>query len=85
MRLFEAGEDQLGTDESEFNVVLALRSYPHLRMVFDLYEGHTGKPMEEVIESEMSGNLAKGMRAIGKINRTIGFRNSALSNALLRG
>nr|CAI5827385.1 unnamed protein product [Callosobruchus analis] len=54
-KLAEAGELQMGTDESAFNAVLCARSYAHLRAVFQEYEKLTG---------EFSGNAESGFLAI---------------------
>lgn len=64
-RLYAAGEKKLGTDESTFNALLASQSYEQLRAVFDAYHKISGKDIEQVIKSEMSGNLEIGMVAIG--------------------
>uniref|UniRef100_K1QMV5 Annexin n=1 Tax=Magallana gigas TaxID=29159 RepID=K1QMV5_MAGGI len=64
-RLYAAGEKKLGTDESTFNALLASQSYEQLRAVFDAYQKISGKDIEQVIKSEMSGNLEIGMVAIG--------------------
>ena len=69
--LYNAGEKRLGTDESRFNVVLASRSFSHLRLVFDEYQTLTQHTMEQAIESEMSGDLRDGMVAIVKCTRNI--------------
>ncbi|XP_076063062.1 annexin-B12-like isoform X2 [Oratosquilla oratoria] len=64
-QLYEAGEGKkLGTDESEFNRIMANYSYPLLRLVFEEYEKIKGKPFSDAIKSELSGDLEKGMLAI---------------------
>lgn len=68
--LIDAGEGQWGTDESRFNVILASRSYDHLSAVFDMYEERSEKNMEEVISSEMSGDVEDAMLAIVKCVRS---------------
>ncbi|KAM9308845.1 annexin A13 [Gastrophryne carolinensis] len=63
-RLYEAGQDRWGTDESEFNVILATRNYMQLRATFKAYEILHGKNIEDVIKSETSGNLQKAYMTI---------------------
>lgn len=49
-RLYQAGEGQLGTDESSFNMVLATRSFPQLKATMDAYsqvEPRTGRELGE--------------------------------------
>ena len=48
-----------------FNAIMASQSYEQLRAVFDAYQRISGKDIEKVIKSEMSGNLELGMLAIG--------------------
>ncbi|XP_071487932.1 annexin A7-like [Diadema antillarum] len=55
--LVEAGEGQLGTDESEFQRILVAKSVPHIRAVLVAYAAAAGKTMVESIKSEMSGDL----------------------------
>ncbi|KAL5010563.1 hypothetical protein ScPMuIL_012868 [Solemya velum] len=62
--LFEAGEKKWGTDESRFNAILVARSYPQLRATFDEYSKLSKKDMEDVLKSELSGDLLRGMLTI---------------------
>ncbi|XP_053384290.1 annexin A4-like isoform X2 [Mercenaria mercenaria] len=67
--LYQAGEKRWGTDESQFNVIMASQSFEQLRAVFDAYSKISGRDIEQVIKSEMSGNLELGMLAIIKCVR----------------
>lgn len=62
--LFNAGEKKWGTDESRFNVILCSRSFGQLRATFEEYQKLTNKTIEKSIDSEMSGDLKKGMLTV---------------------
>ncbi|XP_050429883.1 annexin B9-like isoform X1 [Adelges cooleyi] len=64
--LLKAGELQLGTDESTFNMVLCSRSYTQLTQVFLEYHRLVGRDFEDVIKNEFSGDIESGLRAIVK-------------------
>ena len=64
--LYKAGEGKWGTDESCFNMILAQRSFPHLRAVFEEYNKISKKDIEEAIKSEFSGDLMQSLLTIGK-------------------
>lgn len=65
--LFEAGANKIGTDESTFNRILSLRSYPQLVATFEAYRVNHGQEIEKVIQSETSGYLEDGYLALVKI------------------
>ncbi|XP_030610550.1 annexin A4-like [Archocentrus centrarchus] len=65
-KLYAAGENKVGTDESQFNAILCARSKPHLRAVFQEYQHMCGRDIEKSICREMSGNLESGMVAVVK-------------------
>lgn len=48
-------------------MILATRSYAHLRMVFHEYERLTGHGFERAIQREFSGDVETGFLAIGKL------------------
>ncbi|RDD36416.1 Annexin A7 [Trichoplax sp. H2] len=57
--LYKAGEARWGTDESKFKTLLAARSYPQLRSIFQEYSKICKYTIEESIKREMSGDLMK--------------------------
>ncbi|KAM4704923.1 annexin A13 [Rhinophrynus dorsalis] len=63
-RLYEAGANRWGTDESEFNVILASRNYMQLRATFKAYEILHGKDILDAVKSETSGDLKKAYSTI---------------------
>jgi len=63
--MFDAGEGQLGTDESKFMSIICQRSYQHLRKVFRHYTAISdGTDIEEAVKSEFSGYLRDGLLAL---------------------
>lgn len=68
--LFDAGANKIGTDESTFNRILSLRSYPQLVATFDSYRRQYGKEIEAVIKAETSGYLEDGYLAIVSIAKS---------------
>ncbi|XP_031556011.1 annexin-B12-like isoform X2 [Actinia tenebrosa] len=67
--LYKAGEGRWGTDEAKFNSVLASKSFPQLRAVFDEYSKICKYDIEESIRREMSGDLKDGMVSIVQVVR----------------
>jgi len=63
-RLFEAGEKQFGTDESEFNRVFATASKAHIRAVLEEYRTFSSYDLEKVVRKEMSGALEDAFVAL---------------------
>lgn len=62
---FTSGELRFGTDESVFNAILVQRNVLQLREIFQQYEDITGHSIETAIENEFSGDIKKGLLAIG--------------------
>uniref|UniRef100_A0A669BQY3 Annexin n=1 Tax=Oreochromis niloticus TaxID=8128 RepID=A0A669BQY3_ORENI len=82
-KLYAAGENKVGTDESQFNAILCARSKPHLRAVFQEYQHMCGKDIEKSICREMSGNLESGMVAVVKcIKNTPAYFAERLNKAM---
>jgi len=67
----QAGEGQLGTDESVFNSVLCARSKAQLVATFEAYRQLTDRDIEDAIKSETSGDLQDGYLAIGTYVRFV--------------
>ncbi|KAK2180153.1 hypothetical protein NP493_456g01049 [Ridgeia piscesae] len=65
--LYDAGEGKnAGTDDEMFNLIFALRSWAHLRAVFEHYKKLSDKDIEESIMNEFSLNAKKAFLAIAK-------------------
>ncbi|XP_041930711.1 annexin A6 isoform X1 [Alosa sapidissima] len=69
--LFAAGEEQWGTDESIFIMLLGNRSVTHLRLVFDEYQKIAEKSIEDSIKSELSGDFERLMLAVVQCIRSV--------------
>ncbi|XP_062380445.1 annexin A6 isoform X1 [Sardina pilchardus] len=69
--LFTAGEEQWGTDESIFIMLLGNRSVTHLRLVFDEYQKMAEKSIEDSIKSELSGDFERLMLAVVQCIRSV--------------
>lgn len=63
--LLQAGENKIGTNTSVFNAILASRSPPHLKAVFEQYKNISQMDIEGAIKDETSGNLCKAFLAVG--------------------
>jgi len=63
-QLYKAGEGKLGTDESEFNRILASYSPVVLRATFEEYKKIKGKSLSDAIKSEFSGDIKDGLLAV---------------------
>ncbi|XP_072923216.1 annexin A6 isoform X1 [Hemitrygon akajei] len=67
--LYEAGELQWGTEESQFITILGSRSFCHLRLVFDEYRDIAGKEIEDSLRDELSGDFQKLMLTVVRCAR----------------
>lgn len=68
-KLYRAGEQRLGTDEAQFNAILAQQNFYQLRLVFDEYQKVTNHSIEQAINAEFSGDIRDGLLAIVKAIR----------------
>uniref|UniRef100_A0A3Q0RU67 Annexin n=1 Tax=Amphilophus citrinellus TaxID=61819 RepID=A0A3Q0RU67_AMPCI len=69
--LYAAGEEQWGTDEAKFIMILGNRSVAHLRMVFDEYEKIAEMSIEDSIKNELSGDFERLMLAVVQCVRSV--------------
>lgn len=63
--LLQAGEAQLGTEESVFNKVLCRRHFNQLNRIFEIYAEKNGRTVQEAVESEIGGDTQNGYLALG--------------------
>uniref|UniRef100_A0A3P9BS16 Annexin n=1 Tax=Maylandia zebra TaxID=106582 RepID=A0A3P9BS16_9CICH len=68
---YAAGEEQWGTDEAKFIMILGNRSVTHLRMVFDEYEKIAEMSIEDSIKNELSGDFERLMLAVVQCIRSV--------------
>ncbi|XP_003977448.1 annexin A1a [Takifugu rubripes] len=64
--LYEAGEGRKGKDCAMFIEILATRSFPHLRQVFDRYSKYSKVDVAKAIDLEMKGDIESCLTAIVK-------------------
>ncbi|KAI8485420.1 Annexin A7 [Branchiostoma belcheri] len=83
--LFDAGEGQWGTDESTFNMILAMRNFNQLRAIFKEYEKIAGKDILDAIKSECTGSLEDGYLTIAGIALDTPAYFAALLNRSMSG
>ncbi|KAI9539175.1 Annexin A6 [Dissostichus eleginoides] len=69
--LYAAGEEQWGTDEAKFIMILGNRSKTHLHMVFDAYEKIGETTIEDSIKNELSGDFERLMLAVVQCIRSV--------------
>jgi len=67
--LYQAGEGKWGTDEEMFNQIFNSKSHAQLRLIFDEYTKISKNDIIKVVDSELSGYLRKGIRAIVQVAR----------------
>merc|ERR1712002_371211 len=65
--LYNAGEKDLGTDESGFLAVLGSQSFAQIALITKEYGNFSDKSLKDVIKSEFSGSIEKGLLAILKV------------------
>nr|XP_019961254.1 PREDICTED: annexin A2-A-like [Paralichthys olivaceus]XP_019961255.1 PREDICTED: annexin A2-A-like [Paralichthys olivaceus] len=81
--LYEAGVKRKGTDVTTWIAIMAQRSVPHLRKVFDRYKSYSPYDMKESIRKEVKGDLEKSFLTLVECfeNRQLYFANR-LSEAM---
>lgn len=65
--LKNAGIARMGTDESEFNRILCLRNFEHIKQVAREYEQLTGHTLEKDIKKEFSGDIEDALVAVLRV------------------
>ncbi|XP_048586535.1 uncharacterized protein LOC5516017 isoform X2 [Nematostella vectensis] len=84
--LQKAGVKSFGTDEDVFVDILTQRSHAQLNAIFAEYKKLQQTEIEDSIENEMSGDLAKGLLALVKcIRDEKGFNKTKLQKSMADG
>ncbi|KAI6214669.1 Annexin [Aphelenchoides besseyi] len=83
--LYRAGEQRLGTDEAQFNAILAAQNFVQLRLVFDEYQKVTGHSIEQAVQNEFSGDIRDGLLSIIKSVRNRGAYFAELLHDSMKG
>jgi hypothetical protein len=64
--LLFAGVAHIGRDDSTFTRILTSRSLVQLRKIFEEYKSIAGKPLDEAIKSQFSGEAKDALVALGQ-------------------
>lgn len=67
--LYNAGEGQLGTEESTFSKILAHENFNQLRQIFEEYKEVSGNTIEQALRHEIDGDYLKALITIGSLIR----------------
>lgn len=65
--LYNAGEGQLGTQESTFSKILAHENHNQLHEIFEQYKEVSGNTIEQALNHEVDGDYLKALLAVGKL------------------
>ena len=76
MRLHNAGEGRLGTDEDIFVDIFASRSWIQLNAIATEYQQLNIVSLEAAINSELSGDIQRTLLAIRKISVSVQYLNT---------
>ena len=63
--LYRAGEAKLGTDEDAFVDILGSAGQRQAYLILEEYKKIAGRTIEQALNDELSGDLLKGLLALG--------------------
>ncbi|VDK65268.1 unnamed protein product [Anisakis simplex] len=82
-KLFDAGENTWGTDESTFTQILVTENFHQLRKVFEKYNEIAGHPIQQALEREFGDDTEKGFLVLADcIESTPRFFAQRIHNAM---
>ena len=65
--LYDAGVGAKSEDDTDdFITIFNTRSFAQLQETFEEYQRLAGRPIEDAIDTEFSGDMRKGLLAIGE-------------------